>query len=60
MEQFNLCAQCGAALIAPEWVERLGDRCVRNLWICEACDYQFETSVYFTVSPFRERIELTA
>jgi ribosomal protein L37AE/L43A len=44
---FNLCAQCGAALIAPIWVEHLDERHVRNLWSCEACGYKFETSVYF-------------
>ena len=42
---FNLCAQCGAALIAPIWVEHLDARHVRNLWSCEACGYKFETSV---------------
>jgi len=46
---FNLCAQCGAALFAPIWAEHLSDRHVRNLWSCEACGYQFETSVYFAV-----------
>jgi ribosomal protein L37AE/L43A len=56
MKQFespplNLCAQCGAALIAPIWAESLDGRHVRNLWCCEACGYQFETSVYF---PMRE------
>jgi ribosomal protein L37AE/L43A len=44
---FNLCAQCGAALIAPIWAEHVNDRHVRNLWSCEACGYQFETSAYF-------------
>lgn len=44
---FNLCAQCGAALIAPIWAEHLDERYVRNLWSCDACGYQFETSIYF-------------
>jgi ribosomal protein L37AE/L43A len=44
---FYLCAQCGAALGAPIWAEHLNDRHVRNLWSCEACGYQFETSAYF-------------
>lgn len=44
------CAQCGAALIAPIWSEHLNDRRVRNVWSCETCGYQFETSVYFPVS----------
>src|ERR1700752_5151788 len=50
---FNLCAQCGAALIAPTSAEHLDDRHVRNLWTCEACGYQFKTSMYFPV-PERE------
>jgi ribosomal protein L37AE/L43A len=45
----NLCAQCGAVLIAPIWAEHLNDRHVRNLWSCESCGYQFETSAYFPV-----------
>lgn len=53
---FKLCAQCGAALIAPIWAEHLNDRHVRNLWTCEACGYQFETSVYF-VEPDQTRGE---
>lgn len=45
----NLCAQCGAAVIAPMWAEHLDDRHVRNLWSCEACGYQLETSIYFPI-----------
>jgi ribosomal protein L37AE/L43A len=40
------CAQCGAEMIAPRWSEHLSDRCVRNVWSCEACGYQFEDLVY--------------
>lgn len=43
----NLCAECGAELIAPMWAEHLDERNVRNLWSCEACGYEFETSVHF-------------
>lgn len=54
MKQFerpplNLCAQCGAPLKAPIWVEHLDGRHVRNLWSCEVCGYQFETSAYFPI-----------
>jgi len=45
--QFARCAQCGSTLVVPEWSERLGERCVRYLWSCDACGYGFETSVYF-------------
>ncbi len=40
------CAQCGDALVAPDWSEHVNERCVRHLWSCEACGYQFETSIY--------------
>lgn len=43
----NPCPQCSEALLAPEWSEFVGDRCVRHSWACEACGYQFETSVVF-------------
>ncbi len=40
------CAQCGDTLIAPEWSEHVDERCIRHLWSCEACGYEFETAVY--------------
>lgn len=40
------CAQCGDGLVAPEWSEHVSDRCVRHLWSCETCGYEFETAVY--------------
>lgn len=40
------CAQCGDVLVAPEWSEHVSDRCVRHLWLCDACGYEFETSVF--------------
>ena len=44
----NACAHCGAHMIAPEWSEHLSDRCVRNVWSCAACGYQFEDTVCFS------------
>jgi ribosomal protein L37AE/L43A len=44
----NDCAQCGADMIAPEESEHLSDHCVRNVWSCEACGYQFEDTVYLS------------
>jgi hypothetical protein len=41
------CAQCGTGLIAPEWSEYLSTGCVRNVWTCETCGYDFEDSVCF-------------
>jgi len=44
--QLFSCAQCGDTLVAPEWSEHVNERCVRHLWSCEACGYEFETSIY--------------
>ena len=42
----NQCAQCGADIIAAQWSEHLSESCVRNVWSCEACGYQFEDTIY--------------
>ena len=44
----NECAQCGADLFAAEWSEHVTDCCVRNVWSCDACGYQFEDTVYLS------------
>ena len=41
------CAQCASTLIAPVWSEHVDERCVRHLWACDECEYEFETLVYF-------------
>jgi ribosomal protein L37AE/L43A len=43
------CMQCGANLIAPARAEHLSDRCVRNVWSCDACGHLFEDLVYLFV-----------
>ena len=43
----NPCAQCGEPLIAARWSEHVNERCIRHLWECDACGYEFETIVYF-------------
>ena len=43
----NNCPQCRAWLLAPEWSEHFNERCVRHIWSCEACGYEFETAVVF-------------
>jgi len=43
----NKCPQCSESLLAPDWSEYLNERCVRHTWSCEACGYEFETSVFF-------------
>jgi NAD-dependent SIR2 family protein deacetylase len=37
------CAQCGAALSAPEWSEFEDEQHVLNLWSCTKCGHQFQT-----------------
>ena len=44
----NQCGQCGAAIVAPEWSEHRSERCVRNVWFCEACGYRFENTIYYS------------
>jgi C4-type Zn-finger protein len=44
----NQCAQCSADIIAAEWSEYLTDHCIRNVWSCDACGYQFEDTVYLS------------
>jgi ribosomal protein S27AE len=43
----NICPQCSAWLLAPDWSEHFNDRCVRHNWSCDACGYGFETTVVF-------------
>jgi uncharacterized protein with PIN domain len=43
---FPRCQQCNGVLSVPEWSEQVGGRCVRHLWSCEFCGYQFESWVY--------------
>jgi ribosomal protein L37AE/L43A len=44
----NQCAQCGADLIAAAWSEHVTDSCVRNVWSCDACGYQFEDKIFLS------------
>jgi uncharacterized protein with PIN domain len=43
----NICPQCSAWLLAPDWSEHYNERCVRHTWSCHVCGYGFETSVIF-------------
>ncbi len=40
------CAQCGSALIAPEWSEYVSERLVLNLWSCTNCGFRFDTEAH--------------
>jgi uncharacterized protein with PIN domain len=43
---FLRCEQCDGALTIPEWSEQISARCVRHLWLCDNCGYQFESWIY--------------
>lgn len=44
------CPKCGELVIAPEYPEfsqcHSGDE-IRHIWVCDSCDYQFDTLVKF-------------
>jgi rubredoxin len=44
------CPQCGADGIAPEWSELVSAHCVRNMWSCDICEFQFEERVCLSKS----------
>jgi hypothetical protein len=46
MPRNNPCAQCGAPISIPEWVEHDHGH-TAYLWHCFACDYRFEAIAYF-------------
>ena len=46
-QHFPRCEQCDSLLTVPEWSEQVNVRCVRHLWSCDVCGYQFEQLVYF-------------
>ena len=43
------CPKCGELLIAPEYSECLDRNDVRHVWMCDKCDYGFETLIRFNV-----------
>ena len=47
-KETHLCAQCCAVIVAPEWSEYRSDHRVRNVWFCETCGHQFETTICFS------------
>jgi rubredoxin len=42
----NPCAQCGAPIPKPDWIEP-GEGRVSYLWNCRACGYRFEAVAIF-------------
>jgi hypothetical protein len=43
----NICPQCSAHLLAPDWSEYVDLRRVRHAWSCNVCSYEFETTVIY-------------
>lgn len=46
----NPCAQCGAPIAQPDWIEP-GEGRVSYLWTCHACSYRFEAIAIFDGPP---------
>jgi hypothetical protein len=41
----HLCPNCGAYVVATAtWTVRVSDQCIRNVWSCDKCESEFETS----------------
>jgi hypothetical protein len=45
------CPKCGELLMAPEYSECLNRNDIRHGWICDKCDYGFQTLIRFNVPP---------
>ena len=43
------CPKCGELLMAPEYSQCLDRNDVRHVWMCDKCDYGFETLIRFNV-----------
>jgi transcription elongation factor Elf1 len=45
------CPKCGELLNVPAYSEFLKRYNVRHTWICNICDYEFETLVWLNIPP---------
>jgi len=45
------CPKCGEMIMAPESSDHFVDRKIRHIWLCEGCDFDFETSVELIAKP---------
>jgi len=50
LSSMNDCPQCGSGMLAPVWSEHVNESCIRHLWACEACGYEFETSIHLAAT----------
>jgi hypothetical protein len=44
------CAKCGELMMAPESSEYLCGYDIRHIWVCDGCDYRFETLIRFNAA----------
>ena len=51
------CPKCGELLMAPEHSECRDRNDVRHVWMCDKCDYGFETLIRFNALPKRRKRE---
>ena len=47
------CPKCGELMMASQSSEYLGGRNVRHKWVCDGCNYRFETLIRFNVAGAR-------
>jgi len=45
------CPKCGELLSAPAFSEFLKHNNVRHTWMCDKCEYGFETLIWLNIPP---------
>ena len=45
------CPKCDELLSAPTYSEFLKHNNVRHTWVCDECDYEFETLLWLNIPP---------
>jgi hypothetical protein len=45
------CPKCCELLTAPAYSEFLKGNNIRHTWMCNKCDYEFETLIWFNIPP---------
>lgn len=45
------CPKCGELLSAPAYSEFLKRNNLRHTWMCDKCDYEFETVTWLNIPP---------
>jgi ribosomal protein L37AE/L43A len=50
----HLCPNCHTTSVTIRFSRYINERCVSNFWSCEACEYEAETSPFFSDTSSRE------